>query len=205
MSEKSPQPDQPDTSREDKKSDKRKSPKASAETSDQKEAVKPKKKAAKKSAKKAVKKTANKKDQSTDVAGAGKGEQPVEQKPASDESGNRHQVRRGRVRGRGAQQQESGVETQVKLDDQLVAKRAWKIFLGEVNEEGLALIADKDARELARRSLRVAEIYSREEAISLKKRKEQPKKPEAKSTTESKEVKVKRVSNKKAQEKEKSD
>lgn len=58
----------------------------------------------------------------------------------------------------------------MKLDAKKVAKRAWKIFLGEVNEEGLALIADKDARELARRSLRVAEIYSLEEAISIKKK-----------------------------------
>ena len=52
-----------------------------------------------------------------------------------------------------------------------MAKRAWKIFLGEVGEEGLALIADKDAREMARRSLRVAEIYSREEAVLYKKTK----------------------------------
>ena len=46
-----------------------------------------------------------------------------------------------------------------------------KFFLGEVGEEGLALIADKDAREMARRSLRVAEIYSREEAAIYKKAK----------------------------------
>ena len=47
-------------------------------------------------------------------------------------------------------------------------QRAWKIFLGEVNEDGLALIDDKDARELARRSLRVAEIFTREEAAHLR-------------------------------------
>ena len=62
-------------------------------------------------------------------------------------------------------------EAKVKLDDKKVAQRAWKIFLGEVGEEGLALIADKDARELARRSLRVAEIYSQEEATLYKKSK----------------------------------
>lgn len=72
-------------------------------------------------------------------------------------------------RGRGRQGKSQADEPKVNLDDKKVAKRAWKIFLGEVGEEGLALIADKDARELARRSLRVAEIYSREEAALYKK------------------------------------
>ena len=67
----------------------------------------------------------------------------------------------------------------MKLDSKLVAKRAWKIFLGEVNEEGLVLIADKDARELAKRSLRVAEIYSREEAAQNQKLKQAEKKNKA--------------------------
>ena len=77
----------------------------------------------------------------------------------------------GRGRGRGRQGKAQGDEPKVELDDKKVAKRAWKIFLGEVGEEGLALIADKDAREMARRSLRVAEIYSREEAALYKKAK----------------------------------
>ena len=78
---------------------------------------------------------------------------------------------RERGRGRGRQGKSQADEPKVKLDDKKVAKRAWKIFLGEVGEEGLALIADKDAREMARRSLRVAEIYSREEAALYKKAK----------------------------------
>ncbi len=78
---------------------------------------------------------------------------------------------RERGRGRGRQGKAQADEPKVKLDDKKVAKRAWKIFLGEVGEEGLALIADKDAREMARRSLRVAEIYSREEAALYKKAK----------------------------------
>ena len=81
-----------------------------------------------------------------------------------DGGGASKQARRGRGRGRGRQEQAPQEDPKVKLDAKKVAKRAWKIFLGEVGEEGLALIADKDARELARRSLRVAEIYSREEA-----------------------------------------
>ena len=78
-------------------------------------------------------------------------------------------MRRGRTRGRGRQEQAPAQAKQAKgkLNSKLVAKRAWKIFLGEVGEEGLALIADKDAREFARRSLKVAEIYTREETASF--------------------------------------
>lgn len=70
-------------------------------------------------------------------------------------------------RGRGRQGKSTAVESRIKLDEKKVANRAWKIFLGEVGEEGLALITDKDARELARRSLKIAEIYSREEEMLL--------------------------------------
>ena len=79
----------------------------------------------------------------------------------------------------------------MKLDTKLTAKRAWKIFLGEVNEEGLALIGDKDARELAKRSLRVAEIYSREEAIERAKQSKKKNKSSEKSTVKTKEESVK--------------
>jgi hypothetical protein len=83
----------------------------------------------------------------------------------------RKQARRGRNRNRNQnrQDQPQQEEPKVKLDAKKVAKRAWKIFLGEVTEEGLALVADKEARELARRSLRVAEIYSHEEAVFVQK------------------------------------
>ena len=87
----------------------------------------------------------------------------------SDSAGTSKQARRGRGRGRSRQDQPQQDDPKVKLDSKTVTKRAWKIFLGEVNEEGLALIADKDARELARRSLRVAEIYCHEEALVAEK------------------------------------
>ncbi len=51
-----------------------------------------------------------------------------------------------------------------RLDAGQVAKKAWKIFLAEVGEEGLALINDHDAREISRRSFRLAEIFLEEEA-----------------------------------------
>jgi hypothetical protein len=50
-----------------------------------------------------------------------------------------------------------------KLDPDKVAKNAWKIYLAEVSEEGVALIADNDARELARRCFRLSEIFLEEE------------------------------------------
>ena len=40
-----------------------------------------------------------------------------------------------------------------------LAKFAWKIYLAEVSEEGVALIHDNDAKELARRCFRLAEIF----------------------------------------------
>ncbi len=51
-----------------------------------------------------------------------------------------------------------------KLDPELVAKKAWKIFQAEVGEEGLALIDDHDAREISRRCFRLAEIFLEEAA-----------------------------------------
>ena len=97
---------------------------------------------------------------------------------SGDESGK--QQRRGRGRNRSGRQQDQQQEApKAKIDTKIVAARAWKIFVGEVNEEGLALIADKDAREMARRSLRIAEIYTREEAMQLQKGKKTVRKGKA--------------------------
>ena len=51
-----------------------------------------------------------------------------------------------------------------KLDPETLATKAWKIYLAEVSEEGVALIGDQDARELARRCFRLAEIFIEEQA-----------------------------------------
>jgi hypothetical protein len=51
-----------------------------------------------------------------------------------------------------------------KPDSEGVAKLAWKIFLAEVSEEGVALIGDNDAKELSRRCFRLAEIFMEEQA-----------------------------------------
>ena len=51
-----------------------------------------------------------------------------------------------------------------KLDPETLSNKAWKIYLAEVSEEGVALIGDQDARELARRCFRLAEIFIEEQA-----------------------------------------
>ena len=51
----------------------------------------------------------------------------------------------------------------VKVDPELLAKFAWKIYLAEVSEEGVALIGDNDAKDLSRRCFRLAEIFLEEQ------------------------------------------
>jgi hypothetical protein len=51
-----------------------------------------------------------------------------------------------------------------RLDPEQLAKFAWKIYLAEVSEEGVALIGDNDARELSRRCFRLAEIFLEEQS-----------------------------------------
>ena len=47
------------------------------------------------------------------------------------------------------------------VDD--LCKKAWDIYIAEVSEEGVELFPDNDARELVRRSFRLAEIFLMEE------------------------------------------
>ena len=54
-------------------------------------------------------------------------------------------------------------QARVKMDPELLAKFAWKIFLAEVSEEGSALINDREAREVARRCFKLAEIFLEEQ------------------------------------------
>jgi hypothetical protein len=51
-----------------------------------------------------------------------------------------------------------------KIDSELLAKFAWKIYLAEVSEEGVALVGDNDAKDLSRRCFRLAEIFLEEQA-----------------------------------------
>ena len=70
--------------------------------------------------------------------------------------GNRRKRRRNRNRNR-----ENGQQPQAtpQVDKEELVRRAWKIFLGEVTEEGLALMDDRTAAEASRRAFRVAELF----------------------------------------------
>ena len=52
----------------------------------------------------------------------------------------------------------------LRVDAEELNRRAWKIFLGEVTEEGLALMDDRTAAEAARRAFRMAELFLQEAA-----------------------------------------
>lgn len=51
-----------------------------------------------------------------------------------------------------------------RFDGEILAKCAWKIFLAEISEEGVALVGDNDAKELSRRCFRLAEIFLEEQS-----------------------------------------
>jgi len=62
------------------------------------------------------------------------------------------------------QPQHQNQPPRAKLDPELLAKFAWKIYLSEVSEEGVALVGDNDAKDLSRRCFRLAEIFLEEQA-----------------------------------------
>lgn len=62
------------------------------------------------------------------------------------------------------QPQNQNQPPRTKLDPELLAKFAWKIYLSEVSEEGVALVGDNDAKELSRRCFRLAEIFLEEQS-----------------------------------------
>lgn len=59
-------------------------------------------------------------------------------------------------------------QPRTQINQELLAKRAWKIFLAEVSEEGVSLISDHDARELSKRCFRLAEIFLDEQGRKLR-------------------------------------
>lgn len=73
-------------------------------------------------------------------------------------SGQGHQPRQSHPQAQHAPQ------SRPRLDPDLLAKFAWKIYLAEVSEEGVALVGDSDAKELSRRCFRLAEIFMEEQA-----------------------------------------
>jgi len=51
-----------------------------------------------------------------------------------------------------------------KHDPEVLANFAWKIYLAEISEEGVALVDDKGAKELAKRCFALASIFLDEKA-----------------------------------------
>jgi len=85
----------------------------------------------------------------------------VDEPPGGSSGGSSRRRRRRRKSG-DTREGDGGPKPSADLDPDKVAKFAWKIFLAEVSEEGLALIGDQDARELSRRSFRLAEVFLEE-------------------------------------------
>lgn len=73
------------------------------------------------------------------------------------------QRREEETRKRDQDRQRREAEDRAKLPVEDLCKKAWDIYLAEVSEEGVELFPDNDARELARRSFRLAEIFLQEE------------------------------------------
>lgn len=73
---------------------------------------------------------------------------------------NRRKRRRNRNRNREENNRDAQQNAPLsRIDPDELNRRAWKIFLGEVTEEGLALMDDRTAAEASRRAFKVAEIF----------------------------------------------
>jgi len=85
---------------------------------------------------------------------------------ASEVPFNKRKRRRRNKKGNGSEDRQlmQDAASFKQLDSKKVASRAWKMFLAEVSEEGLALMDDQTAREAARRAFRCAEFFMMEES-----------------------------------------
>ncbi|MGJ8633811.1 MAG: hypothetical protein ACSHX7_07820 [Luteolibacter sp.] len=90
-------------------------------------------------------------------------EETISLAPSSEEEVPEESERRNGRQPKQNKRQPKPPRRRVDLDPEQVSKKAWKIFLAEVSEEGVALIADNDARELSRRCFRLAEIFLEEQ------------------------------------------
>ncbi|MDB4618463.1 hypothetical protein OAG53_02180, partial [Akkermansiaceae bacterium] len=66
-------------------------------------------------------------------------------------------------RGRGNRHSNESSKPRVPVNKKKLKEKAWKIYLSEVTEEGLALLDDQALRAYARGSLNAARIYLEEE------------------------------------------
>jgi hypothetical protein len=63
-----------------------------------------------------------------------------------------------------APQSQQSQNQRARVDPEMITKMAWKIYLAEISEEGIALIGDNDAKDLSRRCFRLAEIFTEEQS-----------------------------------------
>ena len=102
--------------------------------------------------------------QTDEASGEGQRQQhPQQQQPRGDSQIRQDQVPRNEQSPRNEQAPRHEQPQRVSPNAEILAKKAWKIFLAEVSEEGVALISDHDARELSRRCFRLAEIFIEEQ------------------------------------------
>ena len=80
-------------------------------------------------------------------------------------NGNKRKRRRNRNRKDRDTQSSPMNNSSTSIDVAELKRRAWKIFLGEVNEEGLALMDERISAEAARRAFSVAECFLVEAAL----------------------------------------
>lgn len=105
---------------------------------------------------------------------------------ASEGSFNKRKRRRRNKKGNGSEDRQPMQDSASfkQLDGKKVASRAWKMFLAEVSEEGLALMDDQTAREAARRAFRCAEFFMMEESRRKHAQKAAPQQQEKASSPE---------------------
>jgi hypothetical protein len=89
---------------------------------------------------------------------------PVSEEVNTAESKSSEASQEQRPRPPAPQPQQHHQQQRPKIDPELLTKMAWKIYLAEVSEEGVALIGDNDAKDLSRRCFRLAEIFIEEQS-----------------------------------------
>jgi len=87
------------------------------------------------------------------------GEKSDPEEKSERDGRNNNRRSRGRNRGRGG---DGSVQPRVEINPEKLSKKAWKIFVSEVTEEGLALLDDRALRDYARSSLNAARIFLEE-------------------------------------------
>jgi len=81
-----------------------------------------------------------------------------------DEKENRSTGHRVSVRQPEIQRQHDRRPPRYTENPELIAKYAWQLYKGEIREEGGTLIDDRDAKKIAERAFRMAEIFLMEES-----------------------------------------